>query len=178
VRPELSTAGPPGLERPPLANIPPPGVAVPPRRESRSVPSGKGLSLLAPDGDSRELPAGKPVLVEFLTTTCLPCKKAAPVIAGLQRRYGLKGLEVVGVVCDEADTAARQSLAARHQRQGRLNYLLYVEPEDRPGALGKRFGVTAYPTLVLLDAGGAVRWHGHPNEAAELEQAIREVLPR
>ena len=175
-RPELTT-GQPGLARPPVTNIAPPGVVPPASREARAAPSDRRFALVSPAGDRRDFPGPGLMLLDFMTTTCLPCKRAIPTICDLQARHGLKGLDVVGVACDDTDLATRQVAAGRYQRDEGLNYLLYVEPGDRPGALGKRFGVSADPTLVLLDAAGAVLWQGHPNDAAELERAIRDRLP-
>lgn len=152
-------------------------MVVPPlNREVRSVPADRRFTLVSPTGAAREFPSPGLVLLDFMTTTCVPCKKAIPAVRDLQARFGLKGFEVVGVCCDETDQASRGEAASRYQRDEGLNYLLYIEPGDRPGALGRRFGVRAYPTLVLVDAAGAVVWQGHPNEIVELERAIRDRL--
>ncbi len=191
-RPDLVTEGPDGAFRPPPATIPPPdpppATAPPPKtpatgtgRSSRAERSGAAFTLLDTLGVPREFATGRPgelVLLDFMTTSCVPCKHAVPVVKGLQERYGLRGLEVVGVTCDEADLPERRALAAAYQRSERLNYLLYTEPTAHPGKLRERYGVQAYPTLVLLDGGGSVLWKGHPKDAAELQQVIEGELAR
>jgi hypothetical protein len=68
--------------------------------------------------------------------------------------------------------------SAAYQRSERLNYLLYTEPTAHPGKLRERYGVQAYPTLVLLDGGGSVLWKGHPKDAAELQRLIEDELAK
>jgi thiol-disulfide isomerase/thioredoxin len=185
VRPDLQTEGPTGLPRPPAAAIPsgPPTVpALPPAKsQSKSVrvPADREFTLYDPTGEPRRFPSGRAgelVLLDFLTTRCLPCKQFAPAVIKLQAEYGLRGLEVVGVCCDAADEPRRRAVAGQYQRDERLNYLLYVEPGREPGAVMRRFGVEAYPTLVLLGATGDVLWKGHPKDADGLEQVIRAEL--
>ena len=72
-----------------------------------------------------------------------------------------------------ATEAARRELAAKYADEHRLNYLVYAEPGSAPGAVMRHFGVTTFPTLVLLDGTGAILWQGRPADMDELERAIR-----
>jgi thiol-disulfide isomerase/thioredoxin len=182
-RPDLSTKTADPIGRPPAANIPGPSVPTPSVTPgpSRSVNSRSEFLLVDSTGASRAFPAGRAgelVLLDFMTTTCLPCKRANPTIKGLQARYGTRGLEVVGVTCDDVGVPERRALASRYQRTEGLNYLLYVEPGAEPGAVARRFGVKAFPTLVLLGGSGDVLWTGHPSDAGELERVIERELAR
>jgi thiol-disulfide isomerase/thioredoxin len=145
------------------------------------VKAGAEFILLDTMGVPREFPSGRPgelVLLDFMTTSCVPCKHALPTLRGLQSKYGLRGVELVGVVCDEAELPQRRALAAAYQKAERLNYLLYTESTATPGKLRERYGVQGYPTLVLLDGAGEVLWQGHPKDAAELERVIEDELAR
>jgi thiol-disulfide isomerase/thioredoxin len=171
-RPDLVATGPDS--RLPTASIPSPSAPRPAR-------TGKEFVLVDTLGVPREFPGGRAgdlVLLDFMTTTCLPCKKAIPTLRAIQARYGLRGVELIGVACDSTGLAERRALAARYQREHELNYLLFCEPGQDPGAVARRFGVTGYPTLVLLDSSGGVLWTGHPNDAAELERIIDAALAR
>jgi thiol-disulfide isomerase/thioredoxin len=154
---------------------------VPNGTQSKSERPKAEFLLVDTTGGSRVLPSGRPgelVLLDFMTTTCLPCKRAIPTIKSLQARYGTRGLDVVGVTCDDTGTAERRALASRYQRAEGLNYLLYVEPGSEPGGVARRFGVKGFPTLVLLDGSGEVLWSGHPNEAGDLERILDRELAR
>jgi thiol-disulfide isomerase/thioredoxin len=159
--------------------------ATPPRTpgqtESRTVKPKTDFVLVDALGRVREFPSGRAdelILLDFMTTTCLPCKKAIPTLKGLQSRYGARGLEVIGVVCDETDTPQRRAFAARYADQQQLNYLLYVEPGQRPGQVMERFGVEFFPTLVLVDGTGAVRWKGDSRDLGKLDAIIAQNLRR
>jgi thiol-disulfide isomerase/thioredoxin len=119
---------------------------------------------------------GSLVLVEFMTTTCVHCKPVVPFLVDLQSRYGAGGLQLIGVVCDNAPAKERAALAAKYHREQNLNYALFVEPGPEPGAVRDRFGVESYPTAVLLDGAGRVLWQGHPANRAALEAAIKQYL--
>lgn len=117
------------------------------------------------------------MLVDFLTTSCPPCKRSIPGLVALQSRYAGDGLELVGVVCDDAPPEARRAAAGKYQQDHGLNYALYVEPS--PGVVQKRFGVAAYPTAVLLDEEGNQVWKGNPlADQAGLEAAVRRAVGR
>jgi thiol-disulfide isomerase/thioredoxin len=170
-RPDLVAPGPDGLNRPPVTNIPN-------RSQSRSIKPRGEFVLYDTLNVPREFPARGLVLLDFMTTSCLPCQKSEPTLRALQARHALHGFEVVGVACDEARLPQRRAVAAAYQKAHDLNYLLYVEPGDEPGTLMKRFGVQSFPTLVLIDETGRTLWKGHPRDAAELERIIKARITR
>jgi thiol-disulfide isomerase/thioredoxin len=187
-RSELVAPG-PYPDKPPPASIPGPGTtpdglipppALPPRT-SAPRPSPGPFSLTDPLGRPRAFPSGRAgvlVLLDFMTTTCAPCRKAVPALTALQAKYGSAGLEVVGVACDDASESARRSLAAKYADGHRLNYLVYAEPGSAPGRVMKHFGVTGFPTLVLIDGTGSILWEGHPADLDDLERVVTGAARR
>jgi thiol-disulfide isomerase/thioredoxin len=193
-RPENTATGPRDPWKPPALTLPGPPVPalppIPPPKDPAPDPKGDGKTMSRPRGgtnftlvDTLERPwefassrYGSLVLVEFLTTTCVPCKRAIPILVDLQSRYGAGGLQLIGVVCDDAPPRDRAALAAKYHKEQNLNYALFVEPGPEPGAVRDRFGVESYPTAVLLDGAGRVLWQGHPANRAALESAIRQNL--
>jgi thiol-disulfide isomerase/thioredoxin len=191
--PERTADGPKDPRWPPPASIPgpvlPPSPPVPPLPPPPKDPDGQTTSRPRRQGanftllDSLERPwefptnrSGSLVLVEFMTTTCVPCKQAIPFLTDVQSRYGTAGLEVIAVACDDGPVSERIARARRYHQDHNLNYSLYVEPGTAAGQVRDRFGVEGYPTVVLLDAAGAVVWKGHPADRAALEDAIRRNL--
>jgi thiol-disulfide isomerase/thioredoxin len=123
--------------------------------------------------------SGSLVLLDFMTTTCGPCRQVIPILADLQARYAADGLQLIGVVCDDAPLRERTALATRYQSEHNLNYEVYTEPGPAPGAVQERFQVPSYPLVVLLDDEGSVLWRGHPGlpgGKAALESVIRRAL--
>jgi thiol-disulfide isomerase/thioredoxin len=191
--PERTADAPKDPRWPPPASIP--GPVVPPSPPVPPLPpppkeggDGKTMSRPRPAGnftllDTMERPwdfagsrSGSLVLLEFMTTTCVHCKPMIPYLTDIQSRYGASGLEVIAVTCDDGPVSERIALARRYHQDNHLNYSLYVEPGNVPGQVRDRFGIEGYPTVVLLDAAGAVLWKGHPGNRAELEDAIRRNL--
>ncbi|MFO0938046.1 MAG: thioredoxin-like domain-containing protein [Gemmataceae bacterium] len=193
-RPELNTTGPQPEWKPPAANVPspkfvpPPTIAPPPlpsdsKPPAESKPSStskkQSFILLDPTGRSVEMPNNQPgelILLDFMTTSCVPCKKAVPELIEFQRRYGANGVELVGVVCDESSETDRRTAASSYARTYGLNYLLYTEAKAKE--IRKQFGVDRYPTLVLVDSTGSVLWTGHPKDMRQLEQVVRAELQK
>jgi thiol-disulfide isomerase/thioredoxin len=184
--PVLSVPGPSGPPLPPLPATVPPLPKLPPpaaptgARSSRPGPQSPGNFALV---DSLERPwnfathrEGSLVLLDFMTTTCIPCRRALPILVDLQSRYAASGLQLVGVVCDDVPQHERAALAMKYQRDHNLNYALYVEPGLEPGSVRDRFEIESYPTLILLNGEGRVVWKGHPAEKGALESAIQREL--
>jgi thiol-disulfide isomerase/thioredoxin len=181
--PPASIPGPPLplLPLPPAASPAPPTIPPPGTRSFRPVQPGANFALV----DALERPwefatsrSGAIVLLEFMTTTCDPCRRAVPTLIDLQAQYAASGLQMIGVVCDEAPLKDRAALASKYQHDFNLNYLLCVEPGSEPGTVRNRFldSNDGYPTAVLLDPEGKVVWKGHPGNRASLESAIRQQL--
>jgi len=94
----------------------------------------------------------------------------------LHEKYASRGFEVVAVTCDEEPLKTRMAVADRYRRKHDLNYQLYVEANENPGPLMKRYNIERYPTVVLLNSLGVVVWQGHPSKTAELVAAIEGQL--
>jgi thiol-disulfide isomerase/thioredoxin len=123
---------------------------------------------------------GKLLLLDFWTTTCVPCRAALPKLSEWQTKYGPQGLQVVGVLCDRGKTAQRRAaLTGLMEKTGvTINYpVLFSDEGDCP--VRRHMEVFMFPTLVLLDETGKVVWKGvghDPERAAELEKRIKRML--
>jgi thiol-disulfide isomerase/thioredoxin len=116
---------------------------------------------------------GKLVLLDFWTTGCVNCQHVAEELRGLERRYA-EVLVVIGVHSPkfphERSLDAVRAAAARM----RIEHPVLSDPEL---ATWDAYAVRAWPTLVLIDAGGrvalTVTGEGH---AEELAQAIDTLI--
>ena len=170
-RPDLVTEGPRTIERPPTTSIPNPQ-----RQQSQADRSRNEFVLLDSTGKSKTFADGGRglVLLDFMATWCSPCTKAIPTLKRLQTDYDSKGVQVVGLLCDEQSTQERLQLAERYAKAHQLNYPVMVEPALKPGALQARYEVRGYPTLILLDGNGEVLWRGLPKHEDQLRRVLAE----
>jgi thiol-disulfide isomerase/thioredoxin len=182
-------AGTPTL--PPTAAIRPPPTAAPaPPSSEPEPPAARGPGPRVPNfavsdvtGQDWELKyaAGRLVLVEFWSTTCVPCARAVPAIKRLQADYGQSGLEIVALACEaDAPFQSRARAVDDLARRKELNYRVYVERDGRVGEVQRLFNVQWVPTLVLLERQGTVLWRGGATEAdlGRLEEIVKGYLTR
>lgn len=186
--PAVDIPGPGANERPsvpPLPKLPPPlpPAGGPGGTSSRPAPGAPAsrtaklelLDVLERSWTLDSVRAGDLVLLEFTSSTCVPCKQVIPVMRELQSRYGASGLQVVAVLCDNVPEKQRLALASKYATANNLNYALFVEPGEA-GTVRDLYKVEQYPHAVLLDSAGRVLWSDHPGRRAELEAAIKRNL--
>lgn len=126
------------------------------------------------DGSEWSPRPGKPLLVSFWASWCLPCQAEVPVIGRLHE--ALPELDLIAVSF-EPDTAAARAFLDRNKPS-------YPVALSNPGAvaplLEKAFGDGAMPmpAAVLLDGRGAIaKVFTGPLSARAVEEAFRELAP-
>lgn len=90
---------------------------------------------------------GTPVLVNFWSSTCVPCLKEMP---ALESVHGDIGTEVtfLGINTQDTESAAKKMI----KRTG----VTYDNARDPDGSISTRFGALALPRTVLIDAKGEI----------------------
>lgn len=114
---------------------------------------------------------GKVVLIDFWATWCGPCIRELPKIQKLYKDYNPKGLEIVGVSCDEDGKALKAFLEKNKETMPWVQ--LYDEGQDGWHALATKYSVTAIPTLFLIDREGKLR---HVDARENTEEKIKALL--
>ncbi len=111
-----------------------------------------GFQLLDADGQVIRLDdfRGRPVLVNFWATWCVPCRKETPDLIELQSEWGDQ-VQVVGVNYSEPADAAR-AFATNFG----INYVL---PLDSTGEVTGSYKLTGLPETFFLDGEGIIRDH-------------------
>lgn len=114
---------------------------------------------------------GKTVYLDFWASWCGPCKQSFPWMNAMQKRYGAKGLQIVGINLDQKQEDATAFLAA--------NPALFDIAFDPSGKTPKTFGIQGMPTSFLISPEGKVLMvHQGFNEEGqtELEKRIQQAI--
>lgn len=113
---------------------------------------------------------GHVVLVNFWATWCLPCRAEMPLLKAMAERHKSAGLIVLGLSVDRASPET----VAQWLRERGITYPVAIIGRDVETAFG---GVQGYPTSVLLDRTGQVRYKVlGPLGMASTEPAVRRLL--
>jgi peroxiredoxin len=110
-------------------------------------------------------------VVEFWATWCPACRESIPHLTKVQRDFKDKGVVVVGVSAEDADTV--KSFVG--EMGSKMEYLVAA---DDQGATSKAylwaFGIEGIPHAFVVDKEGRIAWHGHP--MAGLGDVIEAIL--
>lgn len=117
---------------------------------------------------------GKVVLVEFWTFGCYNCRNTLPSVKRWDARYREQGLTVIGVHTPETGREKDVAQVRDAVRSLGLDYPIVTDTEFKTW---RAYGVEAWPTIVVLDKRGRIRWT-HVGEGAydETEKVIRQLL--
>jgi thiol-disulfide isomerase/thioredoxin len=116
---------------------------------------------------------GRVVLVDFWGTWCPPCRESVPILRNLNKKYAGKPFQLVSVSSDDDEDVWKTFIKAEH-----MDWPQYI---DLPGDVLQAFKVESFPTFVVLDKDGVIRFRQSgegPTTEGELEDAIGKYLKR
>ena len=117
----------------------------------KSTATAPDFSLPTADGKTLKLSdyKGKAVIIDFWATWCPPCRKGIPDLIELQKKYGSKGLQIIGVSVDQ-DT--KKDVVPFIKDKG-INYpVVYADNS----IIMKYGGIRAIPTSFVIDKQGRI----------------------
>lgn len=125
-----------------------------------NAPAGAKISL----ADLR----GKVVLIDFWATWCGPCVRSIPHLIKMHEQYAAKGLVIVG------HTDGSSKNIEEFIKEKGIPYVI-----SQGSDIGKGYGVSGIPHVVLVDVEGNVAWRGHPAQLKEqdIENLLTAVKP-
>lgn len=141
--------------------------------EDISGQAAPAVTFKGSDGKEVSLAAlkGKPVLVDFWATWCLPCVASMPQMADLYKETKDKGLVFLGVDEDKDAKTAADYLTQKHET--------FPNFHDS-GEIGKALKEVGLPYTVLVDAQGKIVFSktGYSDDSlSELRAAIAKLGP-
>ena len=116
------------------------GKQVPAIRPSGAAP-GQGFS-------SADLAQGKPVLLNFFASWCVPCVQEHPALLALAKA----GMPIWAIAYKDSQDKAAQFIERHGDPYQRI-------ARDSPGRVAIDFGLSGVPESFLVDGSGVVRWH-------------------
>ena len=127
----------------------------------RSDLLGKGFDLKAQ--------RGKVVLIDFWASWCAPCIIEIPHLSALQKQYGGKGLQIVGIAMDDSADVTRETM-----RKTAFAYPVVLGDAKFGNLYG---GVLGLPLQMLVGRDGKIItiWSGELAPAT-LDKAIAAAL--
>ncbi|HZB34651.1 MAG TPA: redoxin domain-containing protein [Gaiellaceae bacterium] len=117
---------------------------------------------------------GRPVIINFWASWCIPCKEEAPLLESVWKQYRGRGLVVLGVDINDVRGEAR-----RFARENRMSYPLVY---DGPGETTTDYGLTGVPETFFVARSGRLvcdrlQAGVHLKENKErFEECVQEVL--
>jgi thiol-disulfide isomerase/thioredoxin len=113
---------------------------------------------------------GKPVLLDFWASWCMPCRKEMPEMIALYDSYKGK-LEIVGISLDRSVDAWQKGIADLHITWPQLSDLKFWNNEA-----AVLYNVRSIPHLILIGADGTILANGIHGEKlrAKIAEAIKQ----
>ncbi len=123
------------------------------------------------DGKPRKLSdyRGKVVALAFWGTWCGPCMREIPSERELVERLKGKPFVMLGVNCDGDKPAALKAI-----QDERITWPNWHDGEPGTGPIVRRYHVTSYPTVFVIDAKGII--HSKNSFGKFLGQSVDDLL--
>lgn len=117
---------------------------------------------------------GRVVYIEFWTFGCFNCVNTLPAVKGFHSKFQDKGLTVIGIETPELDfERSFDNLTAAVKKRD----IQYPVLTDYRSLNWEAYGVNAWPTIVIVDKQGKVRYkHVGEGEYDTQEKVIRTLL--
>jgi thiol-disulfide isomerase/thioredoxin len=104
---------------------------------------------------------GKVILVNICGTWCGSCKVEIPHLVSFKKKYGVQGLEIIGIAFERDPEAAARKKVRRLITKHKINYpVLFGGQEKRANVLSTIKGIvrfSGYPTTIFIGRDGKVK---------------------
>jgi peroxiredoxin len=133
----------------------------PPLASGQSAPA---FDLPTLDGDARislSSLRGRVVLLNFWTFTCWNCTGALPSLVAYDSLYRPAGLTIVGIHTPEFPPYGGEHDVKNLAAALAKHHLRYPNAQDNDRATWDLYGIRYWPSYVLIDRKGQIRWEGY-----------------
>ena len=122
---------------------------------------------------------GKPLLVNFWATWCVPCRKEMPGLMELHEKYADQGFEVIGLAAELGIAGSDPERVANFINKMGIRYPILFGEMEAVVDISKRYGnrIGGMPYSAFVDRNGVVR-HVKFGEMSldEAEEMLGDIL--
>jgi thiol-disulfide isomerase/thioredoxin/Flp pilus assembly protein TadD len=111
---------------------------------------------------------GKVVMLDFWGTWCPPCVASVPELKNLYRRYSKEQFVLIGISSD-FDEAKWRDFTGK-------NRMLWPQYRDTDRRILEAFSIRAFPTYIIIDHEGILRFQSTGFGAANLDAAVKRQI--
>ncbi len=116
-----------------------------------------------------------PLIIDFWATWCVPCMSEFKFLKRIVAEHKDKNLKVLAISQDAPSEDAKVRQTVRSRR------LPFIVAMDRDKTIGRKYFVSALPSLYLIGTDGKVHLHTRgfvASDEVKLEKEIREILEK
>ncbi len=116
---------------------------------------------------------GRVVYIEFWTFGCYNCINTLPAVKGYDKKFRDKGLTVIGIETPEFDSErVLNNLVSAVKKRG----IEYPVLTDYGSKNWEAYSVNAWPTIVIIDKQGRIRYRHIGEGAYDTQERVIETL--
>jgi len=93
---------------------------------------------------------GKPVLINFLASWCLPCKEEIPILEKVAREYSSKGVVFLGIAVDDTEENMSKLIEKFD--------ITFPVGLDKTADIQQAFGIYGIPTTYFIGKDGIINY--------------------
>lgn len=143
-------------------------------KAARPAPDIAGGTWINSEATSLKKLRGRVVLVDFWTYGCYNCRNTLPALKRFDENYRERGLTIVGVHSPEFDGEKKIDNVREQVRALGIRYPVVT---DNDHATWRAYDIEAWPTVVILDKQGRIRYtHIGEGRYDTQEKIIQQLL--
>jgi len=115
---------------------------------------------------------GKVVVLDFWGTWCPPCVESVPELRNLQKKYSKEPSFMLIGISSDGDEAAWRDFTEK-------NRMVWPQYRDRDRKIQNAFNIHAYPTYIIIDHEGIIRYQSTGfswARSGNLDDAIKKYV--